>query len=375
MSKKALMVLVVILAALACAMGEAKWKWRAATPSRKSGAAGEMLLSSVELNTVRSITIEDGTSTTHLAQVDGVWCVAEQDNYPVDLNRLREMMRSIDEMGGGQIVAQGSTFLAEYGLAADGESAPLRITLGHEKGTTVLSLGKMREQRNGERSWGPSPGRYARVDEGPVRLLKEDVRMAQAVPDQWWDRSLLEVSPETIQQVVVGDPDGSYAVERGTNGTFTLVNAADGEVVDVAAADRLFGALRSLRAEKILPSDVGGSDTVFTNAISYKAEVEGMTYRIQIGAAQSDAKDGGRSVKIEVSATSSATPEQQEAATLAGKKLNNRTFLIPAYLADSLSLKKEALIPKQEADLNPPPVPGVIPSAEREEGRGEEGKP
>ena len=358
MSKKTLMVLVAVFAVLA----GATWMARQRTAESFAPAAGGRLLPAVDINTIRAIALEEGAATAHLAQVDGIWCVAEQANYPADIGHLREMMRSIDEAENVQIAEEGTEHLADYGLAADGNSAPLKITLEHGNGTTVLRLGKMREPRSGEGSWLPPAGRYAQVDDGPVLLLKEDVRMAQSGADAWWDRSLLEVPPESIRQVEVASAEGAFAVERGTNGTFALAGATEGETVDAAVADRLFGALRNLRAEKIL-SNEESAEAGFTNAVSCQAETEDATYRILMGAARSD-QGGARPIKIEVSALSAATPEQQSAAAAAARKLGHRTFLVPAYAADALGLKRAELVRKPEAVPEPPPVPADHPSEE-----------
>ena len=339
MSKKTLLVLVVLLAVLAGAM----WMSgrQAASPSGKSAVDGGRLLPSVDASTVRAIAIEDGVATTHLAKVDGVWSVAEQDNYPADFNRLREMMRAIDETENAQVAEEGPAHLAEFGLAADAEPAPIRVALEHAQGTTVLNLGKTREPRRSDPYWGAPAGRYVRVDEGPVLLIKEDIRMVAADPAQWWDRLLLEVAPESIRKMEVGSADGTFAIERGTNGAFAAVGAAEGETVEEGAADRLFGALGNLRAEKILAPEE--SAAAFSNAVSCVAETEGATYRIQLGEALADQGDG-RPIKIETTAETS-------------KRLNGRTFLIPAYLADVLVMKKDILIRKADKAPKPPPVP------------------
>jgi hypothetical protein len=364
MSKKTLMVLVVLLAVLA----GGRWMHGGRSPSSdgEMASAGSALLASVDLSTVHAIAIDDGSSTTHLERVEGIWCVAEQDNYPADFDRLRAMMLTIDGLETGPVVDEGADHLAEYGLAAGEEPAPLRITLVHEKGTTVLSLGKLWTPQGGEQPWGSAPGRYVRVDEGPVLLLKEDVRIVQADAGKWWDRSLVEVAPESIRRVEVGSVDDTFSVEHGTNGTFTLVGAPGGEEVDVAAANRLFGALKSLRAEKILPH-AEESEAAFTNAITYKAEAEGATYWIHLGEARAELGDG-KPVKVEVTAATAATPEQLAAATLANRQLNGRTFLIATYLAEPLGMKKDALMHKPEPApatvSEPSPVPENPPAAE-----------
>ena len=361
MSKKTL----VVLAVLALMLAAAVWKLGRPTSgsATKSVEESQALLPGVELSTLSMMEIQEGASTTHLEKVEGIWCVAEQGNAPADFNRLREMIRSMDEMKRGQTAETGDAHLAEYGLADGGESSPLNIILKHGKGTTVLSLGKMRESQRSEGYWGPPGGRYARVDEGPILLLKEDVRMAQAGSDLWWDRSLIELAPESVQKVTVQVEEDSYMLERQTNGVISLAGLEDGESVNMEVANRLFEALRSLRAEKIVPTttDVGKA---FAKAASFQADAEGTIYRIQLGDALPDLGEG-RPIRIEVEALSSATPEQQSTAVAEAKKFNGRTFLIPAYLADSLTLKRSKLIqPHTEATLEESPVSPPVAAVE-----------
>ena len=368
MSKKTLMVLAVLAVVLAAAV----WKSgkTASGPVAVNAGDNQPLLNGVDIGTVSAIEILEGSSITHLEKAEGGWCVAEQENAPADFNRLRDMMRSLDEMKRGQVAEAGDEHLAEYGLAEGGEAAPLKITLKHGNGTTLLCLGKPRESQRGEGYWGPPGGRYARVDNGSVLLLKEDVRMAQAGSDLWWDRSLIELPPELIRKVTVQEEVGSMVLERGTNGVISLAGAGDGESVNMEAANRLFGALRSLRADKIMPAATDADDA-FAKAATFQADVEGAVFRIQLGAALPDFGEG-RPVRIETEVLSGATPEQQAVAAGVAKKAKGRTFLIPAYLADSLTPKRSALIqppepapeatPAPEETPAPPPVPVVAPA-------------
>ena len=366
MSKKTMWILVIVLAALSVAVW---WSGRRAAPAAAS-AAGGRLLPGVDLATVRAIALETAAATTRLAQADGVWCVAEKSDYPADVRRLRNLIQALDETDDAQVADESADRLAEFGLATDGAEAPLRIALEHAAGTATVSLGKTRAPRRGEEYWGPPAGRYVRVDEGPVLLLKDDVPGADADPAQWWDRALLEIEPETVRKVEVAGGGEAIALERGTNGTFALVDAAEGEEVDAGAAERLFGALRALRADEILkPEEAEG---MFAEAATYAAETEGATYRIEIGAAQAD-RGNGRPVRIE------ATGDVPAATA---KKLAGRAFLVPPYLGDALVVKLETLVRKVEAApaepapviaeevpaSEPPPVPDVAVPAEREAG-------
>ena len=176
--------------------------------------------------------------------------------------------------------------------------------------------------------WGPPPGRYVRVDEGPVRLVKDDIPQAQADPDQWWDRQVLAVEPNLVQRAGVTTPEGAYQVARTTNGTYEVADAGEGEEVDAAAAGRLFGALRSLRANRRVSWTEEETEKAFAEAAEYRAEAEGKAYRVQVGIA-SEGEGGGRPVRV-------ACNEEPW----------GRVVLVPEYLADALSLARSAVVRK-----------------------------
>lgn len=360
MSKKTLWTLAIVLAALSAAVW---WNGRrAAAPA--AAAAGGRLMPGVDLATVRAVTLETAGATTRLAQVDGVWCVAEKDNFPADVRRLRDLIQALDETENAQVADESADRLAEYGLAADGTNAPLRLALEHAAGTTTLSLGHARAPRQTEAYWGPPAGRYVRVDAGPVLLLKDDVPGADADPAQWWDRALLEIDAADVRKVEVAGAGETVALERGEAGAFALAGAAEGEETDAVAAERLFGALRNLRADEIWSAEE--AEGAFAEAATYAAETEGATYRIEIGAAQVD-RGNARPVRI---AATGAVP----AAT--AKKLAGRAFLVPSYMADALVATRDALVRKtdpapaveEEAPLpEPPPVPDAAAVAEADQ--------
>ena len=142
MSKKTLWTLVALLAALAVASW---WNGRRANaPVAETAAAAQRLLPDVDLNAVRAIVLADAAATARVAKVDDVWRVAEMDDAPADVGRLRDLLRSLDEQDDVQLAEAGAEHLADYGLAPAGEPAPLRIELQHDQGTTVLQLGKRR---------------------------------------------------------------------------------------------------------------------------------------------------------------------------------------------------------------------------------------
>lgn len=350
MSKKTLLMLAALLAVLVGAL----WisRQRASAPGEVPLPEGGALLPAVDMGTVQAITLEDGSATTRLARVDGIWCLTAPEEFPADFDRLQRMIRSIDGMADVQVADSGADRLAEFGLIEDSDPAPTRIILEHGQGTTVLHLGAMREPHGGERQmWGPPPGRYVRVDEGPVLLLKEDIAMAQADPGQWWDRQLLQVPGEAIREMEVAGDDGKYVVQRTAEGAFVLPDAVEGEAVENPSAQRLFNVLRNLRADRHA-SAAEEFEELFSAAPSCRIETAEATYRIQIGAASPD-EAGSRPVKIQVTPIPEAAPDSQAATERIAGKLRNRIFWIPAYQADNMTLPRSSLVRKSE----PPPEP------------------
>ena len=79
--------------------------------------------------------------------------------------------------------------------------------------------------------------------------------MAEADPDGWWDRSLLKLVAEDIQRIDVATGTETYAIERGEDQVLRWADDDEGEEMDSNAVNRIFGALRWLRADAILPKD------------------------------------------------------------------------------------------------------------------------
>ena len=348
MSKKTLFLLVILLVLL---LGV--WKFHSRLPAAPGSVAAEgdgTLLGTVDMSTVAAITLEGVGATTHLARVEGDWRVAEKDDYPADFDRLRELIRSIDDMEAGQVIPAGTEHLAEFGLVGDETSTPTRVTMQHAAGQTVLLIGDRRAPNPSEPYWGRVPGRYVRVDEGPVRLLKEDIRMAEADPDGWWDRSLLKLVAEDIQRIDVATGIETYAIERGEDQVLQWADDDEGEEMDSNAVNRIFGALRGLRADAILPKDAE-----FEGVSHLDARVAGVTYSLHIGEARSE-HNRARPIQITVTAADDVAPDVAADALRQSKLLTGKTYLIPSYQTDQLLPAKSTLIPPPPASEPPVPV-------------------
>jgi hypothetical protein len=352
MSRKTLFILVVILLILG---GGALLINRTPTAPKAGIRAGQRLLPDTALTTIEQIVIAQRGTTTLLARVEGTWRVTNRDHFPADIDRLRNLMRAMDTAEIGQVMTDGTNYLDEFGLAAVQDDPPLHLTLHGADHTIALDLGKPRTGGPQAETWRPPQGRYARMDNGPVLLLSDNLHAAQASPEVWMDRMLLEVPVQDIRKVEVASPDGTYAIEQGTNNTFHWIEPDKMAGIEKVQARRLFSALQHLRFDRILTGEGQNSDP-FTHAVKYTAFTADATYTVTVGT--STPEQPGRPVRISVTTDKDAPQDLQAKAAFTSMKVSNRVFTISAHLAGSLTMPLNELVPavpKQEDAKTPGP--------------------
>jgi len=345
------------------------------TGREASGPAGEQrLMAGVDWETLESIMIESGSQRTHLQVVDGVWTVAEKDDHPADIGRLRGMVQALDELSSGMVADPRAANLEEYGLADDGEPAPTAVTLRHAGGTTVLRLGRARQPRRPEDVWMSPPGRYARLNEGPVVLLSRDISQALADPSLWWERVLLEIGPEVIQEIRVNSGGEAYALRRREDGTIDWKEDDPVAGVQATAASRLFSALRHLRAEQIMEADDIAGIIWEADADRFEAVTDTAVVTIEVAEALSD-RAAGRPIRISVAAAEGVGPEARREVEAIQRRTEGRVYFLPVYLADTLRMAREDIAEAPESDSVPEPEPDGAPVPESESDDPEESAP
>ena len=345
MNKNALLGLAGILAALLAAL----WATGRFSAAPAVPVAGR-LLERVDWTTLRAVSVSQADRSVRMELADGAWGVAEMGGHPVQFDRLRQFVQALaDAETGARADAAGGP--AAFGLAEGGESAPVEIVLEHARGATRLRLGDRRRPRRQEDLRGSPLGRYAQVDGGPVWLLKDDLFQAQADPDLWWERLLLAVEPRQIARVAVAAAGESYALRRGDGDAYEL-EGADGETVDAAAADRLFGALRDVRTDRLLAETDGVEEP--RDAIVFVAETEGAVYRLRFGAPLEDSP-GNRPLRIEA-----------EGDAAAARRFAGRAFRVPSHLAGVLGMPRGEIVRPAQTEPEPEAAPDAAPDAETE---------
>ncbi len=385
MSKKALLTL---LALLIVAGGAAILLKGGGRPPA-SRIAGDKLLPDLDLARVERVVVSFAGQTAVLERGAAGWAVSSLFGYPADFPRLRDSLAELIEVKGGSVVRGGTDSLADFGLATDATT----VALFDSSGADLASVSLGRPRGGGASRPG---GRYLRVGDGPVVLLKEDLARFSANSDEWIDKKVLEVNSPLTRRIKITLPEASYTLDISGENEYRLEDQKENEKINHGSAARLARALQALRcltvADPALPDAELGLDHPSSCTLEAK---DGFAYTVLVGGASAD--PAGRYARVSVSysppppptreevaaslplekkatpseqtgaASGSPSPDRLEAAyaerlkahedscAQEGKraaelqaKLSKWTFVIPAHAAETLTLAREKLLLAEE---------------------------
>jgi hypothetical protein len=303
MSKKSLITLLLLL--IVAAGAAVFLKNRERTPS--AGAAGEALLPSLDLAKVGKVTASFAGQTAVLERGEIGWAVATLFGYPADFPRLRQALIELTEIKTGSIVRGGMESPADFGLLTD--ATTVTFFDASDAPLATVSLGRSREGAP-SRAGG---GRYLRVGDGPVVLVKEDLRQFSVKSDEWIDKKVLEANSPLAREIKVTLPESSYTLKIAGENSFELEGLTQDEKINNGSASRLTRALQSFRCLTVADPAKSGAELGFDKASSYELKTsDGFTYTALIGGS-SDAP-AGRYARVSVAYVRPPPPTREEVA-------------------------------------------------------------
>jgi len=191
-----------------------------------------------------------------LERRDGTWVVAEKNNYPADVAKLRQQLRALadakileqktstpelyDKLGVADVSAAAATGIA-VSFGAAGKQLPT-VILGDAQGTKY---------------------RYARrAGEKQSYLLDHDPNFPHAT-GQWLAPTIVDVKSERVQQVVIKQPDGETVTLTKTKAeqNYDVATVPKGrELLYPGVANVAGNALRELKLEDVQPAAGAAAD-------------------------------------------------------------------------------------------------------------------
>lgn len=211
---------------------------------------GEKILPDLPIRSITKVTISQGENSTHLSQLgDGVWGVSERADYPVNYEKLRNLLGALGTVEIAQGYPADSKHFARYGLketSAEASERGLRVTMAQSDGTVVADvfLGKYSGTSR-------AAGRFLRLsnDGTGVYAVGETFPGITADPKDWLGKDFLKI--EKIKSIAVSAPaDPAFKPWKlirhpntdGTineNGQFKLADMSDDEVMQLTSTNPL----------------------------------------------------------------------------------------------------------------------------------------
>ena len=331
MSPRIALVLVVVLAVLGGSALLFQQQERSRRPDN-AATLGQLLLKDLKAADIATVRIVEPKATLTLQRQEAGWVIAERDNFPADVAKVREFALKLLSLKIGQSEPIGEKDRARLELDASGTTVELLAADG--KSLASLIVGKKvfkREVENPEKALGD--GRFVSLpaDLKTVLTVSDPLLLATAKTAEWIDRTSFQVEKIGALEVKYADGTGWRIERKGDNADWKLGGLGGGEKLDISRANAASYSLSLLALADIAAKDA--KDTGLDRSIQVNATtLDGRPYAIKVGRLQGD--------NYFVSFTS-AKPKDKEAL------LSRHVLLIPkSKLEDTLRKRADLLEPK-----------------------------
>lgn len=219
---------------------------------------GKLLLPGLgaDLNGVSTVTIRKGAAkpAVSLRRSADQWTVAELDNYPADVLKLRRLLLSLAEARLTEEKTSNPANYAQIGVddpaAAGAAGSEISIVTPH--GTSTLIIGKP-----------TGGGNFVRFAADATSYIAEPGISFETEPRYWFDTRLLDIPVATIQSIAVHPADGpAYVLHRASP-------ASDAFALDGVPPGRTASDAKSLAPSPTAFGTLGADDVAAASSIDF----------------------------------------------------------------------------------------------------------
>jgi hypothetical protein len=331
-------ILVVLLAVLGGGALLYQQQERARRPENV-GTLGRALFKDLKAADIGAIRITEPKSALTVQRKDERWVIAERNDFPADLSKVREFVLKVIGLKVGQSEPLGEKDRARLNLDQSGTKVEFLGADGKPLG--ALIVGKKHFKREVENPDKAIPdGRFVVLpgEAGTAYLVADPLTQATVKTAEWIDRGSFQV--EKVKTLEVRYPDGGgYRIERAADtADWKLVGAKPGEKLDTPRANAASYSLQMLELADVAPKDV--QDTGLEKPISVDTTtLEGASYAIKVG------KLAGENYYVTFTA-SGVKPDAKDAERV--KIQSQHVLLIPkSKLEDTLKPRADLLEKKE----------------------------
>ncbi len=334
------------------------------------------LFEGIDLNTVSSIDVENGSNAVALAKSAGTWTITSLYGYPADFEQLADTIRTAAQVELGSPVRSGNVTESEYGL---GSGAKKIVLKAGGKNLAAIEVGA---KRKGSDSASYTSEFFIRLNDDPaIYLVDYDFGSFPDNAEEWMDKQLVSVRAGDLVAIKTDDADLTL---DGTSWKLADLDTA-AEEFQPAVANRLRSGLQYLACDSVADPARTDGELGFGSPAHYTARTrDGFTYTVTLGAET----DTGRYARITVAyekpeppaapaedaeqaqqdeykqtldAYNTTTAENARQARELSEKLSNWTYVISTYAANSLTVPRSELVkekspPAEKVSAPTPPV-------------------
>jgi len=406
MTKKSLTVLWLVALALGAAVALVKIGQDRAFETATERSRGDTLFESLPADKVAKVSIKSADASITVENGESGWAVAERDNYPANVGRINELLRTLIEVEVAQGIEAGPSYDGRFGMDATAkteEDHGMQVVLFDSAGAELASvaLGKNTEAAGGGGGGGPfgmgggATGRFVRNrgEADAIYVTSETFPRVTAVAKDWLREDFVKV--EKVKSIAMAAPKqkdikGWKLTREDENADFTLEGAAEGEALDSTVTNPLKSIFSFARFEDVAASDQAKLLDESAEARTVTIEtVEGFKYTIRFAPSVTENKEGDPAVAasnpnylmtVEVAANIPSERKKEDGETEEDAKtkdeafatrskeltekleteqqLKGRVFEVTRWTVDALLKKREELI-KKDAPATPPGAPGA----------------
>jgi len=289
MSARALAILVVLLVVLG---GGALWLHQQQIGREAANVAtlGQPVLKDLRAADVAAIRIEAPQATLSIARNGERWTIAERDNFPADLERVRAFVLKAIELKVGQSEPIGAADRARLALNETGKGAGTRLSFASADGKPLARLivgGKHFKQPPDDPDKAPADGRFVMRADDPktVIIVADPLEQVSTQSARWIDRSGLSAEGVKTLEARLADGEHWKLSRESENAAWVL----EGEVpadqqVAVTKANAASYSMSLLEIEDVAPPGITPAESgLDTPSLVTATTFDGLTYGLRIG--------------------------------------------------------------------------------------------
>lgn len=313
---------------------------------------GQPVLKDLKAAEVAAIRIEAPGGTLSIRRSGERWRIAERNDFPADLDKVRAFVLKAIELKVGQSEPIGAADRGRLALNESGAGAGTRLTFASADGKPLARLivgSKYFKQRPDDPGKAPADGRFVLRPEAPQTVIIVSDPLEQAAPSsaRWVERS--GIAAEGVQTLEARLADGErWKLSRASeDAEWSLEGELPaGQQVAVTKANAASYSMSLLEISDVAAPDITPAQSGLDQpSVVTAATFDGLTYTLKIGKAVDDKRYV--SVAIEGEPAKARTPKADESEADKAKRdkaFAERRAKLEARLAREKALAAHVLL-------------------------------